>query len=257
MVKINFNKGMNLADVNDLILEKVNPVISLLIDYLSTRGYEMINYIDLRDETTDVLDMDYVMHLPIQHNLNLKKMSGCLTSIFNITNYSLNKDSKDKGVIMRFKRVENYNETDSQDAFIIDMIQPHFNYSDNDIIQFLKQLDVVPTSMIDISDGLASEILHLCKASKVGCHVYDEKVPIDAKTSMTAIDFNLDPNTCALNGGEDYELLFTIDQKDFDKIKGNPHMTVIGHITHENDGIYYVDKNGSAITLKAQGWKHF
>lgn len=126
-----------------------------------------------------------------------------------------------------------------------------------DIIGFLKELEVKPTAMIDISDGLASEILHLCKASKVGCHVYDEKVPIDAKTSMTAIDFNLDPNTCALNGGEDYELLFTIDQKDFDKIKGNPHMTVIGHITNENDGIYYVDKNGSAITLKAQGWKHF
>ena len=111
--------------------------------------------------------------------------------------------------------------------------------------------------MIDISDGLASEILHLCKSSKVGCHVYDEKIPIDAKTSMTAIDFNLDPSTCALNGGEDYELLFTIKQEDFDKIKGNPHMTIIGHMTNEKDGIYYVDKNGSALTLKAQGWNHF
>ncbi|MFN5032969.1 MAG: thiamine-phosphate kinase, partial [Flavobacteriia bacterium] len=91
----------------------------------------------------------------------------------------------------------------------------------------------------------------------VGCHVYDEKIPIDAKTSMTAIDFNLDPSTCALNGGEDYELLFTIKQEDFDKIKGNPHMTIIGHMTNEKDGIYYVDKNGSALTLKAQGWNHF
>ena len=137
---------------------------------------------------------------------------------------------------------------DGHDYIIERQLKPEAR---KDIIGFLKELDVLPTAMIDISDGLASEILHLCKASKVGCHVYDEKVPIDAKTSMTAIDFNLDPNTCALNGGEDYELLFTIDQKDFDKIKGNPHMTVIGHITNENDGIYYVDKNGSAITLKA------
>lgn len=126
-----------------------------------------------------------------------------------------------------------------------------------DVIEFLKKLNVQPTSMIDISDGLASEIMHICDASKVGCHVYDEKIPIDAKTSMTAIDFNLDPATCALNGGEDYELLFTIKQEDFDKIKGNPHMTVIGHITDEKDGRYFVDKNGSAIELTAQGWNHF
>lgn len=126
-----------------------------------------------------------------------------------------------------------------------------------DVVEFLKELDVVPTSMIDISDGLASEILHLCKNSKVGCHIYDEKIPIDGATSLAAIDFNLDPATCALNGGEDYELLFTVKQSDFDKIKGNPHMTVIGHITNENDGCYFIDKNGSAITIKAQGWNHF
>ena len=126
-----------------------------------------------------------------------------------------------------------------------------------DIIQYLKELEVVPTSMIDISDGLASEILHICKASKVGCYLYDEKIPIDAKTSMTAIDFNLDPSTCALNGGEDYELLFTVKQEDFEKVNSNPNMTIIGHITDERDGIYFIDKSGSAITLKAQGWKHF
>jgi len=126
-----------------------------------------------------------------------------------------------------------------------------------DVLGFLKELDVKPTSMIDISDGLASEILHLCKASKVGCHIYDEKIPIDAKTSMTALDFNLDPGTCALNGGEDYELLFTVDQKDFEKVQANPNMSIIGHITNENDGNYFIDKNGSAIELKAQGWNHF
>jgi thiamine-monophosphate kinase len=143
---------------------------------------------------------------------------------------------------------------DGHDYIIERQLKPEAR---KDIIGFLQELDVVPTSMIDVSDGLASEILHLCEASNVGCHIYDEKLPIDAKTSLTAIDFNLDPSTCALNGGEDYELLFTIDQKDFDKIKGNPHMTVIGHITNAQDGRYFVDKNGSAVNLRAQGWQHF
>lgn len=126
-----------------------------------------------------------------------------------------------------------------------------------DVIKYLKELGVKPTSMIDISDGLASEILHLCKASELGCHVYDEKIPIDAKTSMTAIDFNLDPSTCALNGGEDYELLFTIKQSDFETIQSNPNFSIIGHMSNASDGTYFVDKSGSAIALKAQGWKHF
>jgi thiamine-monophosphate kinase len=143
---------------------------------------------------------------------------------------------------------------DGHDYIIERQLKPEAR---KDVIGFLEELDVVPTSMIDVSDGLASEILHICKASKVGCHIYDEKIPIDAKTSMSAIDFNMDPSTCALNGGEDYELLFTIKQEDYDKIKGNPHMTVIGHMTNEQDGVYYIDKNGSAITLRAQGWNHF
>jgi len=126
-----------------------------------------------------------------------------------------------------------------------------------DVVKMLKELGVKPTSMIDISDGLASEILHICKASKVGCHLYDEKMPIDAKTSMVAIDFNLDPSMCALNGGEDYELLFTIDQKDVALIQSNPNFSIIGHITNLAEGTYYIDKSGSAITLRAQGWKHF
>lgn len=126
-----------------------------------------------------------------------------------------------------------------------------------DVVKMLKELGVKPTSMIDISDGLASEILHICKASNVGCHLYDEKMPIDAKTSMVAIDFNLDPSMCALNGGEDYELLFTIDQKDVELIQSNPNFSIIGHITNAADGTYFIDKSGSAVTLRAQGWKHF
>jgi thiamine-monophosphate kinase len=126
-----------------------------------------------------------------------------------------------------------------------------------DVVGYLKELGVKPTSMIDISDGLASEVLHLCKASNVGCHVYDEKIPIDAKTAMVAMDFNLDPSMCALNGGEDYELLFTINQKDVELIQSNPNFTIIGHVTNAADGIYYIDKSGSAVTLRAQGWKQF
>jgi thiamine-monophosphate kinase len=126
-----------------------------------------------------------------------------------------------------------------------------------DVIGFLKELDVIPTAMIDISDGLASEIFHICKQSNLGCNLYDEKIPIDSTVSTTAIDFNIDPATCALNGGEDYELLFTISQEDFDKIKGNPHMTVIGYMTDAAAGKYFIDKQGGAIPLKAQGWNHF
>lgn len=126
-----------------------------------------------------------------------------------------------------------------------------------DIIKFLKELDVIPSSMIDISDGLASEIMHLCKSSEVGCRIYGEKIPIDTTTSTSALEFNLDPVTCALNGGEDFELLFTVKQEDFDKIKGNPHMTFIGHMTDKSEGIYHVDKAGSLVELQAQGWDHF
>lgn len=162
-------------------------------------------------------------------------------------------------VLEREKEVFNANpniqpDLDGHDYIIERQLKPEPRA---DVIRFLKELNVKPTSMIDISDGLASDIMHICKSSNVGCHIYDEKIPIDGKTSMTAIDFNLDPATCALNGGEDYELLFTIDQSDFDKIKGNPHMTVIGHITNAADGLYYIDKNGSAIELRAQGWDHF
>jgi thiamine-monophosphate kinase len=143
---------------------------------------------------------------------------------------------------------------DGHDYIIQRQLKPEAR---KDIVSILKELDVQPTAMIDISDGLASEIIHLCSESQVGCHIYDEKIPIDAKTSMTALDFNLDPSTCALNGGEDYELLFTIGQGDFEKINTNPNFTIIGHITNEHDGSYYIDKQGTAIELRAQGWRHF
>jgi thiamine-monophosphate kinase len=126
-----------------------------------------------------------------------------------------------------------------------------------DIIALLKTMDVKPTSMIDISDGLASDALHLCRASGLGVRIYDDKLPIDPTTYQTARDFNLDPSTCALNGGEDYELLFTIAQNDFEKVKGNPSLSIIGHMTDAASGYHLVDKQGGLHVLAAQGWDAF
>jgi thiamine-monophosphate kinase len=126
-----------------------------------------------------------------------------------------------------------------------------------DIIHELKELDLVPTSMIDISDGLASELFHICKASAVGVTIYEDKLPIDKQTFDTAVELGLDPITCVLNGGEDYELLFTIDQKDFHKVEKHPDIHFIGHVTKAEEGKYLVTKSGTAVQLKAQGWKHF
>jgi len=125
------------------------------------------------------------------------------------------------------------------------------------IIELLLQLDVRPTAMIDISDGLASEAIHLARASGLGVRLYDEKLPIDPTTYRTARDFNLDPSTCALNGGEDYELLFTIAQTDYAKIKGNPSLTVVGHMVDATSGYRLVDRQGGEHELKAQGWDAF
>jgi thiamine-monophosphate kinase len=126
-----------------------------------------------------------------------------------------------------------------------------------DIIPLLKSLDVKPTSMIDISDGLASEILHICQQSNVGCNLYEDKIPMDSMTVARAHEFKLDPTICALSGGEDYELLFTINQKDFDKIKNHPDFTVIGHITDKASGANMITRSGSSIELTAQGWDAF
>jgi thiamine-monophosphate kinase len=126
-----------------------------------------------------------------------------------------------------------------------------------DIIHELRELEVVPTSMMDISDGLASELFHICKASEVGVLIYEDKLPIDKQTYDTAVEFNLDPITCVLNGGEDYELLFTIRQEDFQKLEKHPDIHFIGHVTKAEEGRFLVTKSETAVELKAQGWKHF
>lgn len=123
-----------------------------------------------------------------------------------------------------------------------------------DVVKLLKELQVKPTAMIDISDGLSSEILHLCSQSKVGCNLYEEKIPLDQQVIATCEEFNLDSTTIALSGGEDYELLFTISQDDYPKIKGNPNLTIIGHMTDENEGKNLITRANQKIEIIAQGW---
>lgn len=126
-----------------------------------------------------------------------------------------------------------------------------------DIVKLLKDLEVKPTAMIDISDGLSSEIMHISTQSEVGCNVYEDKIPLDPQVISTCEEFNMDATTVALSGGEDYELLFTISQDDFPKIKANPHLTVIGHITNASEGMHLVTRANQKIELTAQGWNSF
>ena len=123
-----------------------------------------------------------------------------------------------------------------------------------DIIKLLRDLEVVPTSMIDISDGLSSELIHICKNSEVGCDLYENKIPLDPQLISVCEEFKIDSTTIALNGGEDYELLMTISQEDFPKIKANPSLTVIGYIKDKNAGCNLVLRDNSSVLLKARGW---
>ncbi|HEX8562263.1 MAG TPA: thiamine-phosphate kinase [Flavobacterium sp.] len=123
-----------------------------------------------------------------------------------------------------------------------------------DVRTLLHALEIRPTSMIDISDGLSSEILHICKQSEVGCNLYEDKLPLDPQFISVCEEFNIDSTTVAINGGEDYELLFTIPMDNFDKIKGNPNFTIIGHMTAATEGIHLITRANTKIPLKARGW---
>lgn len=125
-----------------------------------------------------------------------------------------------------------------------------------DVIEFLQSIGVKPTAMIDISDGLSSEILHICKQSKTGCRLFENKIPIDHATSLMAEEINMSPTVAALNGGEDYELLFTISIKDYEKFSKETDLKIytIGHITEESKGKYLVTSSDQEIELQAQGW---
>jgi thiamine-monophosphate kinase len=126
-----------------------------------------------------------------------------------------------------------------------------------DVIYELRELGVLPTAMMDVSDGLASEILHICKQSGVGATLFEDKLPIDGVTYTTAGEMQLDPTTCALNGGEDYELLFTIGQNQYEKLKNHPDVFFIGYVNEPAKGINLITKNENRVPVKAQGWVHF
>jgi len=123
-----------------------------------------------------------------------------------------------------------------------------------DLKKLLADAGIRPTSMIDISDGLASEILHICKDSDVGCKLYEDKIPIDPETKELSMDFKLIPSVAALSGGEDYELLFTVPALDFEKVKAIPGISIIGYMTPANEGVYMITPDGKSVPVTAQGW---
>lgn len=160
-------------------------------------------------------------------------------------------------ILEREKRI--FAETGSQpdlenQAYIVGrLLKPEAR---KDIIDFLAENDIIPTSMMDISDGLSSETLHICKQSNLGCMVYEEKIPIHEDARAFAYKLELDPTACALSGGEDYELLFTLSQTDYDKIVLNEQISVIGYMTEESEGVHILTKGGNKHKLVAQGWNH-
>jgi thiamine-monophosphate kinase len=126
-----------------------------------------------------------------------------------------------------------------------------------DIIEFLQEKNIVPTAMMDISDGLSSEVLHICRDSQLGCVLYEEKLPIADDMRKAAFKFEIDPTACALSGGEDYELLFTMSQSDYEKIVLNEQISVIGYMTDAEEGAKIITKGGSTHAITAQGWNAF
>ena len=123
-----------------------------------------------------------------------------------------------------------------------------------DIVAFFAEQDLQPTSMMDISDGLSSEILHICKGSNLGCVLYEDKIPVAEETRLAAFKFEIDPTACALSGGEDYELLFTVSQADYEKVSANANISIVGYMTEPSEGTHIITKGGSRHQITAQGW---
>jgi thiamine-monophosphate kinase len=156
---------------------------------------------------------------------------------------------REKKVYLETKGVQP--DLESQDYIVGRILKPEAR---KDIIEFFATENILPTAMIDISDGLSSDLLHICKQSNKGCVLYEEKIPVNEDARQFAYKLELDPTACALSGGEDYELLFTVDEKDIEKIKTNPDITVIGYITGEEEGKKIITRGGNKHDLVAQGW---
>lgn len=143
---------------------------------------------------------------------------------------------------------------ENEDYIVGKLLKPEAR---KDIIEFFEKNEITPTSMMDVSDGLSSEILHICRQSHAGCRIYEEKLPIHESARAAAFKFGLDPTVCALNGGEDYELIFTLKQEDHDKITLNEEIAVIGYIGEEEEGRKIITKGGNTFDITAQGWNAF
>ena len=159
---------------------------------------------------------------------------------------------REKKIFLETKGVQP--DLENQDYIVGRILKPEAR---KDIIEFFAAKDILPTSMIDISDGLSSELLHICKQSEAGCVLYEEKIPVNDIARQFAYKLELDPTACALSGGEDYELLFTIAQEDYDQIKSNDDISVVGYINEKKDGSKIITKGGSEYKLTAQGWNAF
>ena len=125
-----------------------------------------------------------------------------------------------------------------------------------DVIEYFAEAGIAPTSMMDISDGLSSELLHICRESDCGCVLYEEKIPVSEDARQFAYKLEIDPTACALSGGEDYELVFTIKQDDYEKVKNHPDISVVGYITEKAAGSHIITRGGNQYPLTAQGWNH-
>ncbi|MEO6906056.1 MAG: thiamine-phosphate kinase [Ginsengibacter sp.] len=156
---------------------------------------------------------------------------------------------REKKIFLETKGVQP--DLENQDYIVGRLLKPEAR---KDIIDFFDEKQVMPTAMIDISDGLSSELLHICKQSEVGCVLYEEKIPVNEMARQFAYKLELDPTACALSGGEDYELLFTIDPKDFDSVSLNTDISVVGHLTEKDAGSVIITKGGNKYPLTAQGW---
>lgn len=145
-------------------------------------------------------------------------------------------------------------ELDGKDYMVESILKPEARL---DLVHELKEYNIVPTSMIDVSDGLASEVMHIATKSDVGIVIFEENLPIDMNVADTALDFKIGPTTCAMNGGEDYEILFTLNKEDFKKVEKHAVITAIGQVVPKTEGIYLTTKANNRHDIKAQGWNHF
>jgi thiamine-monophosphate kinase len=159
---------------------------------------------------------------------------------------------REKKVFLETKGVQP--DLENQDYIIGRILKPEAR---KDIIDFFAANEIMPNSMIDVSDGLSSEVLHICKHSNVGCVLYEEKIPVNDLTRQFAYKLEVDPTTCALSGGEDYELVFTLPQSEYDKITLNEQISIIGYITEKQEGSSIITKGGNKHALTAQGWNAF